>query len=66
MVDKVSGAVDAGVQAQALLYGSMQRQSSMLAFSDAFWVMAVLFLLIIPLMFLLKKTGTLKGPVMVE
>ena len=61
-----SGAVDAGVQAQALLYGSMQRQSSMLAFSDAFWVMAVLFLLIIPLMFLLKKTGTLKGPVMVE
>jgi DHA2 family multidrug resistance protein len=61
-----SGAFDSAGQAQALLYGSMQRQSSMLAFSDAFWVMAVLFLAIIPLMFLMKKTGPVRGPLMVE
>jgi DHA2 family multidrug resistance protein len=61
-----SSAVDAGKQAHGLLYGSMMRQSSMLAFSDAFWVMAVLFLSVIPLMFLMKKAGPVKGPVVVE
>ncbi len=61
-----SSVPDAGGQAQALLYGNMLRQSNMLAFSDGFWIMAVLFLAIIPLMFLMKKTGPIKGPVMVE
>ena len=61
-----AGAVDAAAQAQALVYGTMQRQSNMLAFSDAFWVMGVLFLAIIPLMFFLKNAGPAKGPVMVE
>jgi MFS transporter, DHA2 family, multidrug resistance protein len=61
-----AGAADAAGQAQALLYGTMQRQSNMLAFSDAFWVMGVLFLAIIPLMFFLKNTGAVQGPVMVE
>ncbi len=61
-----SSAPDAGNQAQALLYGSMLRQSNMLAFSDAFWVMAMLFLAIIPLMLLMKKSGPVKGPVVVE
>ena len=28
----------------------------MLAFSDAFWLMAVLFVAIVPLMFLMKKS----------
>jgi len=61
-----ASAADAGMQAQGLLYGSMMRQSSMLAFSDAFWMMAVLFLSVIPLMFLMKKAGPAKGPVLVE
>jgi DHA2 family multidrug resistance protein len=61
-----ASAADAGLRAQGLLYGSMQRQSSMLAFSDAFWIMAVLFLSVIPLMFLMKKAGPVKGPVVVE
>jgi len=38
----------------------------MLAFSDAFWLMAMLFLLVIPMMFLVKKTGPARGPMMVE
>jgi DHA2 family multidrug resistance protein len=50
-----SSAVDAGRQAQGILYGLVQRQSSMLAFADAFWMMAVLFLAIVPLMFLMKR-----------
>jgi len=47
---------DAALQAQGLIYGSVVRQSSMLAFSDAFWLMAVLFVAIVPLMFLMRKS----------
>jgi MFS transporter, DHA2 family, multidrug resistance protein len=46
---------DAVQQANGLLYATVQRQSSMLAFGDAFWLIAVLFLAIVPLMFLMKR-----------
>jgi DHA2 family multidrug resistance protein len=57
---------DAAAQAQGLLYGSMLRQSNMLAFADAFWVMAMLFLLIVPLMFCMKKMKPARAPLVVE
>jgi DHA2 family multidrug resistance protein len=47
---------DAARGANGLIYGTMLRQSSMLAFEDAFYFMAVLFLAVVPLMFLLRKT----------
>ncbi|MGA2483307.1 MAG: DHA2 family efflux MFS transporter permease subunit [Candidatus Acidiferrales bacterium] len=43
-------------QAQALLYGMLQRHAAMLAFADDFWLMGIAFLVIIPLMFLMKKS----------
>ncbi len=46
---------DAANEAQGIIYGTVVRQSSMLAFSDAFWVMSVLFVAIVPLMFLIRK-----------
>ncbi len=46
---------DAMRQAQGIVYGTVLRQSSMLAFADAFWFMALLFILIVPLMFLMKS-----------
>jgi len=61
-----SSGPDAGAQAQAMIYGSMLRQANMLAFADTFWVMGVLFLLIIPLMFLIKKVRPSTGRVVVE
>jgi DHA2 family multidrug resistance protein len=61
-----SSATDAAAQAQGLMYGTLQKQSSMLAFADAFWVMGALFLVIIPLMFLIRKTPPVRGPMMVE
>jgi DHA2 family multidrug resistance protein len=61
-----SSAHDATLQAQAMIYGNVLRQSSMLAFADAFWVMGTLFLLIIPLMFLIKKVKPGSGQVVVE
>ena len=51
-----SDPVQAAHQAQGLLYGLLQRQSAMLAFADDFWLMGIAFLVIIPLMFLMKKT----------
>src|SRR5581483_6022880 len=61
-----ASAPDAAAQAGGLIYGGMLRQAGMLAFSDAFRVMAILFLAIVPLMFLMKRSGPLKGPVVVD
>jgi len=57
---------DAAAQAHGLIYGSLLQQSNMLAFCDAFRVMAVLFLAIVPLMFLIKKSGPVRGPIVME
>jgi DHA2 family multidrug resistance protein len=54
---------DAAAQAQGVLYGTLLRQSNMLAFSDVFWIMGVLFLAIIPLMILLRRVGPVRGPI---
>jgi DHA2 family multidrug resistance protein len=61
-----SGAAQGMAQAQGMLYGILQRQSSMLAFVDSFWVLGVIFLAIIPLMFFVKKVGPHKGPIAME
>jgi MFS transporter, DHA2 family, multidrug resistance protein len=61
-----SSAVDAGLQAQGMIYGTTVRQASMLAFADAFWVMGALFLLIIPLMLFIKKVRPAAGHVVME
>jgi len=57
---------DAALQAQGMIYGSMLRQANMVAFADAFWVMGALFLLVIPLMFFIKKVRPSSGRVVVE
>jgi DHA2 family multidrug resistance protein len=44
----------AHVQAQGLLYGNLVRQANMLAYVDAFWLLGVIFLGMIPLMFFIK------------
>ena len=56
-----SSGPDAGGQAQALLYGSMMRQSNMLAFSDASWRMTALCLAVVPRMFFRKRQTVSKG-----
>jgi hypothetical protein len=38
----------------------MQRQAAMKAFIDAFWMMGCIFLAVIPLMFLMRKTAPAK------
>ena len=50
-----SSFADAQAQANGLAYGLLQRHATMLAFVDDFWVMGLMFLILIPLMFLMKK-----------
>jgi len=57
---------DAAAQAHGLIYGTLMRQANMLAFADAFWVMAVLFVVIVPLMFLMRKAKPAQGGMIVE
>jgi DHA2 family multidrug resistance protein len=61
-----ASAVDAAGQAQGVLYGMMQRNASMLAMADTFWVLALLFVAMVPLAFLLRKTAKPDGPIHME
>jgi DHA2 family multidrug resistance protein len=61
-----SSPTDAAAQAQGMIYAGLLKQSSMLAFADAFWIMGILFLVIVPLMFLIRKTPPVRGPMIVE
>jgi DHA2 family multidrug resistance protein len=56
LVHQGANAVEAAAKAKALIYGLVRQQASMLAFIDNFWVLAVIFLGMIPLVFLMKKT----------
>ena len=57
--------VDAAGQAQGVVYGMVQRHAAMLAVDDTFWVLALVFLAMIPLALMLKPT-TQRGPIMTE
>jgi DHA2 family multidrug resistance protein len=46
---------DAAQRAHGLLYGILLRESAMKAFIDAFWMLAVIFLVMAPLMFLMRR-----------
>jgi DHA2 family multidrug resistance protein len=61
-----ASAVDAAGQAQGVLYGMVQRNAAMLAVNDTFWILALIFLGMIPAVLLLKKTAPRKGPAMME
>jgi len=57
---------DAAVQAQGLLYGLVQRQATMLAMADTFWILALIFLGLIPLVLCLRGTVAPRGAVLME
>jgi DHA2 family multidrug resistance protein len=42
-------------QAQAMIYGEVQRQSNMLAFIDVYWLLGILCLAVIPFMFFVRR-----------
>jgi DHA2 family multidrug resistance protein len=56
-----SDPVTATKQALGALYGGLQRQAAMLSFVEAFWVMAVIFWGVIPMVFLLRNPRRMDG-----
>ena len=52
-----TGPVEAVHQSQGLLYRMLQREASMQAFIDAFYVLGIIFLAIIPVMLILRPTS---------
>jgi DHA2 family multidrug resistance protein len=48
---------DAALRAQAMLYGMVQQQAAVLSFMDSFWVLALIFVGLVPFMFLMRGTG---------
>jgi DHA2 family multidrug resistance protein len=66
LVHHGASAADAVRQAQAMAYGTLVRQSTMMGFVDAFWIMGVLCLVLLPLVLLMRATHAGKGPLPVE
>jgi DHA2 family multidrug resistance protein len=50
-----ANSVEAGRKALGAMYGMLQKQAMMLSFVEAFWVMGVIFLCMVPLLFLLRN-----------
>ena len=61
---KGADAVTAQKQALAAVWGMTQRQASMLSYNDVFRVLGGMFLVMLPLLFLMKKPKGGKGPAM--
>jgi len=56
----------AGAQAQAMIYGTIQRQAAMLAFLDDFKMLGVVFFAVIPILPLMRKPKMRSGGVPVH
>lgn len=56
----------AGAQAQAMIYGTIQRQAVMMAFIDNFKMLGIVFFAVIPILLLMKKPRAQPGGVSVH
>ena len=65
-ITKGADPAQAAAQAHGLIYNMVQQQAAMLSFNEVFWVLGIAFLAVIPLMFLMKKTGPVKGAVAID
>ena len=63
-ISRGADAVTADHQAYGALWGMVQRQASMLSYNDVFRFLGGMFLIMLPLLFLMKKPQAGKGPAM--
>ena len=66
LASRGASAAQSVAQATGIFYGMMQRQAAMMAFVDCFWVLGIIFLMVIPIMFFMRKAGPHKGPIAME
>jgi DHA2 family multidrug resistance protein len=57
---------DAAHMAQGAAYGTVARQSAMMAFMDTFWFMGILCFALFPLLLLMRKGRAVSGPVAMD
>jgi len=55
LMERGMDAVTATKQSYAMMFGIVQRQAAIMSFNDAFFILMILFLLMIPLVFLMQK-----------
>jgi MFS transporter, DHA2 family, multidrug resistance protein len=65
-MSKGADAVHAAAQAQQMIYNMVQRQATLLSFLEDFRVLALTFLAVIPLMFLMKRIRPKKTEMVME
>jgi DHA2 family multidrug resistance protein len=61
LMSKGADSVQAMQQAQGMIYGLVAQNAAMKAFIDNFWLLAITFLAMIPLVFLMKSVGAHKA-----
>jgi len=66
LVSAGSTAAHANAQAQGMIYGTIQRQAAMLAFLDNFKMLGIMFLIVIPILVLMRKPKIRGGSVPVH
>jgi DHA2 family multidrug resistance protein len=54
LISKSESAYTAAIHSKAIIYRLMQQQAMTLSYIDAFWILGVMFILIIPLIFFLR------------
>jgi DHA2 family multidrug resistance protein len=63
LMTKGASHAQAVLQAQGMFYGLVQRQAAMLAFVDNFWLLGLGMLVIIPMLFFMKKMTPQRGAI---
>jgi DHA2 family multidrug resistance protein len=61
-VSRGSDLATATQQAEAALAGMVRRQATMVAFTDVFRLLALLFVVMLPLILIMKSPGARRGP----
>jgi DHA2 family multidrug resistance protein len=56
LIAKGDSLADAAHKAHGMVYGTLVKQSTMMAFVDTFWIMGALCLCLLPLLFLMRRT----------
>jgi DHA2 family multidrug resistance protein len=56
LISQGADIADAAIKAKAMIYGMVKQQAAMLSFIDNFWMLGVIFVAIIPLVFVMRKT----------
>jgi DHA2 family multidrug resistance protein len=56
LIAKGDSLTDAAHKAHGMVYGTLVKQSTMMAFVDTFWIMGALCLCLLPLLFLMRRT----------